>query len=217
MRRHAPTILALLLLVATATAFAVTQRLKLEPSPISQTRVDDVFSPVCRCPSKVANIEFSLRRADRLRVAVRVGTGEVVVAEGSFPRGDVHLRWDGRDAAGERVPDGVYYPLVRLRRAGRTIDLPNPIRVDTEPPTIRLTGLRSNGQKLRMTYTSSEPAHALLLVDGRRAVYTYSTRRRGRLTWYGRIKGREVAPTRHRLVLVAVDLAGNRSAPVRVG
>jgi hypothetical protein len=206
-----------LLLVATATAFAVTQRLKLEPSPISQTRVDDVFSPVCRCPSRAANIEFSLRRADRLLVAVRVGTGEVTVARGSFPRGDVHLRWDGRDAAGERVPDGVYYPFVRLQRAGRTIDLPNPIRVDTEPPTIRLTGLRSNGQKLRMTYTSSEPAHALLLVDGRRAVYTYSTRRRGRLTWYGRIEGREVAPTRHRLMLVAVDLAGNRSAPVRVG
>jgi hypothetical protein len=216
MRRNAPTILALLLLVGTATAFAATQRLKLEPSPISQTRIDGVFSPVCRCASKAANIEFSLRRADDLRIAVRTPAGEVTVAEGSFARGDVHVRWNGRDESGEVVPDGVYSPLVHLQRAGRTIDLPNPIRVDTVQPTIRLTRLRSNGPKLKITYTVSEPAHALLIVDGQRAVYTYSTRRRGRLTWYGRIEGREVAPTRHRLLLVAEDLAGNRSAPVRV-
>jgi hypothetical protein len=216
MRRNAPTILALLLLVGTATAFAVTQRLKLEPSPISQTRVDDVFSPVCRCASRTANIEFSLRRADHLLIAVRTGSGEVTVAEGDFPRGDVHVRWNGRDPSGELVPDGVYSPLVHLQRAGRTIDLPNPIRVDTVAPTVRITRLRSNGPKLKINYTASEPAHGLLIVDGRRAVYTYSTRRRGRLTWYGRIKGQPVAPGRHSLFLVAQDLAGNRSARVRV-
>lgn len=216
MRRNAPTILALLLLAGTATAFAVTQRLKLEPSPISQTRVDKTFSPACRCASRVANIEFSLRRADNLRIAVRTGTGEVTIAAGSFPRGGVHVKWNGRDSSGELVPDGVYSPLVHLRRAGRTIDLPNPIRVDTVPPTIKLTRLRSNGPKLRIAYTVSEPAHALLFVDGRRAVYTYSTRKRGRLTWYGRVNGRTITRKRHRLSLVAVDLAGNRSAPVRI-
>ena len=216
MRRNAPTILALLLLVGTATAFAVTQRLKLEPSPISQTRVDDVFSPVCRCASKTANIEFSLRRADHLLIAVRTDSGEVTVAQGDFPRGDVHVRWNGRDASGELVPDGVYSPLVHLQRAARTIDLPNPIRVDTVAPTVRITRLRSNGPKLKINYTASEPAHGLLIVDGRRVVYTYSTRRRGRLTWYGRIKGQPLAPGRHRLFLVAQDLAGNRSARVRV-
>src|SRR5882672_2673596 len=142
MRRNAPTILALLLILATATAFAVTQRLKLEPSPISQTRVDGVFSPVCRCASKAANIDFSLRRADHVRIAIRTGSGEVTVAEGSFPRGDVHARWDGQDASGELVPDGIYYPLVHLQRAGRTIDLPNPIRVVTIRPSIRLRSLR---------------------------------------------------------------------------
>ncbi|MGB8003131.1 MAG: hypothetical protein WCF27_02610 [Gaiellaceae bacterium] len=216
MRRNAPTILALLLLVATATAFAVTQRLKLEPSPVSQTRIDKVFSPVCRCPSAVANIDFSLRRADQLTVAVRIGSGEVTVAQGSFPRGNVHVRWNGRDAAGELVPDGVYLPLVRLSRAGRTIDLPNPIRVDTVKPAITAKRLRSNGRKLKITYTVSEPAHGILVVNGHRAVFTYGTRRRGRLTWYGRIKGRIVRPKRHQLVLVAQDLAGNRSAPVQL-
>ena len=218
MRRNAPTILALLLIVATATAFAVTQRLKLEPSPISQTRVSDVFSPVCRCASKAASIEFSLRRADDVRIAVRTGSGEVTVAEGSFAQGDVHVRWDGRDASGELVPDGTYYPFVQLKRAGRTIDLPNPIRVDTIRPSIKFTNLRPRvfrpgAEKLKVTYRVSEHAHALLFVDGRRRVFTASTRLRGRLQWYGKVRGHLIRPGRHKVKLVAEDLAGNRSAP----
>ena len=218
MRRNAPTILALLLIVATATAFAVTQRLKLEPSPISQTRVSDVFSPVCRCVSKAASIEFSLRRADNVRIAVRTSSGEVTVAEGSFAPGDVDVRWDGRDASGELVPDGTYYPFVQLKRAGRTIDLPNPIRVDTIRPSIKFTSLRPRvfrpgAEKLKVTYTVSEHAHALLFVDGRRRVFTASTRLRGRLQWYGKVRGHLIRQGRHKVKLVAEDLAGNRSAP----
>jgi hypothetical protein len=202
--------------VATATAFAVTQRLKLEPSPISQTRVSDVFSPVCRCASRAASIAFSLRKADDVRIAVRTGSGEVTVAERSFGQGDVHVRWDGRDASGEIVPDGIYYPFVELQRAGRTIDLPNPIRVDTIRPSIKFTSLRPRvfrpgTEKLKVTYTVSEHAHALLFVDGRRRVFTASTRLRGRLQWYGKVRGRVIRPGRHKLKLVAEDLAGNRS------
>jgi len=216
--RNAPTILALLLIVATATAFAVTQRLKLEPSPISQTRVSDVFSPVCRCATKAANIDFSLRRADHLRIAIRTGSGELTVAEGSFPQGDVHVRWDGRGVSGEIVPDGIYYSLVQLRRAGRTIDLPNPIRVDTIRPSIRLRSVRPRvfrpgTTKVTVTYTVSEHAHALLFVDGRRRVLTASKRLRYLLHWSGKVHGRAIRPGRHKLKLVAEDLAGNRSAP----
>jgi hypothetical protein len=207
-----------LLIVATATAFAVTQRLKLEPSPISRTRVSDAFSPVCRCASDAANIEFSLRRADDIRVAIRIGSREVTIAEGPFTQGDVHVRWDGRDASGELVRDGVYYAFVDLRRAARTIDLPNPIRVDTVRPSIKFTSLtprafRPGMEKLKVTYKVSEHAHALLFVDGRRRVFTYSTRLRGRLQWYGKVRGRAIRPGRHKLKLVAEDLAGNRSAP----
>src|SRR2546430_2455302 len=142
MRRNAPTVLALLLLTATATAFAVTQRLKLEPSPISQTRVAKVFSPVCECASQAATIQFSLRRADHLRIAIRLGLRQVTISDGEFKRGLVNARWNGRDAAGAVVPDGVYYPVVHMRRSQRTIDLPNPIRIDTQPPTIAVTGVQ---------------------------------------------------------------------------
>jgi len=207
--------------VATATAFAVTQRLKLEPSPISKTQVSDIFSPVCRCATKTANIEFSLRRADHLRIAVRTGSGEVTVAAGTFPRGDVRVRWDGRDASGELVPDGIYYPLVELQRAGRTIDLPNPIRVDTIRPSIRLRSLRPRifrpgTESLTVTYTVSEHAHALLFVDGSRRVFTASKRLRYLLHWSGKVHGRALRPGRHKLKLVAEDLAGNRSVPTPV-
>ena len=68
-------------------------------------------------------------------------------------------------------------------------------------------------EKLRVTYTVSEHAHALLFVDGRRRVFTLGQRLRGRLQWYGRVAGRSVRPGRHRLTLVAEDLAGNRSLP----
>jgi hypothetical protein len=128
----------------------------------------------------------------------------------------VRVRWNGRDANGELVPDGVYLPLVSLERAGRTIDLPNPIRVDTVKPTITATHLRSNGRKLKISYTFSEPGHGILIVNRHRAVFTYGTRRHGRLTWYGRMNGRVVKPKRHQLLLVAQDLAGNRSAPVQL-
>jgi hypothetical protein len=173
----------------------VTQHLKLEPSPISQTHVDKVFSPVCECESQAAKIEFALRRADHLRIGIRI---------------------DGRDAAGALVPDGIYFPVVHMLRAQRTIDLPNPIRVDTQAPSIQVTGLRSNGSKLTVSYKASEPAHAILIVDGRRAVRTYYSLRRSHFTWFGRVNGRPVPARHHRLVLLAEDLAGNRSAPTPI-
>jgi hypothetical protein len=68
--RFAPTVLVLALLGATAAAFAVSERLKLEPSPITKTRVAKVFSPVCNCSQRVARVQFRLRRTDRLTVQV---------------------------------------------------------------------------------------------------------------------------------------------------
>src|SRR5262249_18924007 len=63
--RFAPAALVAVLLVATAAAFAYTERLKLTPSPILGTLVPTkVFSPVCECPTDTAQITFRLRRRD---------------------------------------------------------------------------------------------------------------------------------------------------------
>jgi hypothetical protein len=183
----------------------VTQHLKLEPSPISQTHVDKVFSPVCECATNAAHIDFSIRRADHLRIWVRTPSGPQVIADRDFPKGMVHVKWDGRGVA-----DGTYFAVVHLQRAQRTIDLPNPIQVDTKAPAIVLVSTRRDGDKTIFTYHTSEPAQGILFVNGNRRVFTYGTRRRGRLPYYGRVSARS------RLVLAAQDLAGNRSAPVRI-
>jgi hypothetical protein len=203
-------VLSLVLLTATATAFAVTQRLKLEPSPISQTHVAKVFSPVCECETDAATIEFDLRRADHLRIAIKIDGRERTISDGEFKRGIVRARWNGRDANGAVVPDGTYFPVVHMQRAQRTIDLPNPIRVDTKRPTITVTGVQQKDGKALFLYRSSEQAHGLLFVDGRRRVFTYSTRRHGRLPYYDRLSAKA------RYVVEAEDLAGNRSKPVVV-
>jgi hypothetical protein len=193
------------LLTATATAFVVTQHLKLEPSPISQTHVDKVFSPVCGCATNAAHIDFSIRRPDHLRIWVRTPSGPQVIADRDFPKGMVHVRWDGKG-----VQDGIYYAVVRMQRAQRTIDLPNPIRVDTQPPTIRLVGVQHDGPKTTFLYRMSEQGHALLYVNGRRRVRTYSTRLHGRLPYYRTLSSRT------QLALRARDLAGNLSQLVPI-
>ena len=205
MKRNAPTVLVLVLLLATATAFVVTQHLKLEPSPISQTRVDKVFSPVCNCATSSAHIDFSIRRADHLRIVVRTPSGPAVIADRDFPKGMVHVKWEGRG-----VPDGVYYAVVHMQRAQRTIDLPNPIRVDTVKPTIALTSTSRDGTKTLFRYRISEPAHALLFVNGERRIRTYYTLKRGKFAYEGRLTAKT------RLVLRARDVAGNLSRPVKI-
>ena len=183
----------------------MTQRLKLEPSPISQTHVDKVFSPVCNCATRAAHIDFSIRREDHLRIVVRTPSRPAVIADRDFPKGTVHVKWDGRG-----VPDGIYYAVVHMQRAQRTIDLPNPIRVDTVKPSIALTSMSRDGTKTLFRYRTSEPAHALLIVDGERRVRTYSTRRRGKFDYAGRLTAKT------RLVLRARDVAGNLSPPVKI-
>ena len=66
MTARLPTVLVVLLIVATAGAFGRTELLKLETNPVSGPRVDKEFSPVCRCASGLARISFRLRRADHV-------------------------------------------------------------------------------------------------------------------------------------------------------
>jgi hypothetical protein len=226
-------LIVLALLGATAAAFAVTERLKLERSPVTGTRVDRVFSPVCECARDVAVISIVLRRGETVTLDILNREGRsihTIVRKRREPAGRVSYTWDGRDNLERVVPEGVYRPRVQLERNGRTIVLPNPIRVDTTAPVITLVRVfprvfspDSDGSRDRVTasYRISERARAVMLVDGRQRVQSKFRRIEGNLVWFGRVNGRVVRPGLYEIRLRAVDRAGNRSmrtraVPVRV-
>lgn len=226
-------LIVLALLGATAAAFAVTERLKLERSPVTGTRVDRVFSPVCECARDVAVISIVLRRRETVTIDVLNRAGRsirTIVRKRREPAGRVSYTWDGRDNLERVVPEGVYRPRVQLERNGRTIILPNPIRVDTTAPVITLVRVfprvfspDSDGSRDRVTasYRSNERAGAVMLVDGRQRVQSKFRRVQGNLVWFGRVNGGVVRPGIYEIRLRAVDRAGNRSVrtravPVRV-
>jgi hypothetical protein len=218
------TLLVVALLGGTAAAFAVTQGLKIEPSPILAPRIAKVFSPVCDCSTRVATIQFKLRKPDRVRLEI-VGDDHVVrtlVPGRRLRRGKVTYTWNGRDDRGRFVAEGVYRPRVHLAGQHRTIDLPNEMRVDTTVPKITLASVTprrlspdgdGRGDRVVVSYRTSEPAHGILLVDGKRVVFTRRQLPQSSLAWNGRVAGSRVAPGVHRLRLAAEDRAGNVSAP----
>lgn len=230
MARLLSTLLVLGLLGGTAAAFAVTEGLKLEKSPIFRTRVDKVFSPVCECSKSEseASIGFRLRKADRLTLSIE-RDGEIVrtlVSGRSVPRGGFAASWDGRDDGGRVLPDGSYEPRVHLARAHRTIVLPNPIRIDTRPPAVAVVRwfpkvLTPDGnylhERLEVRYRVSEKAVALLFVGGKRVFRSRFQRTQDVARWFGRAGGHGVRAGRYRVELAARDLAGNLSRPVPVG
>ena len=227
MSRLPQTLIVLALLGATAAAFAVTERLKLEKSPITGTRVDKVFSPICECSRDLAEISFRLRGNQVVTVDMLNSGGRSVrtlVRNRREQAERVTYTWDGRDDAGRIVREGVYRPRVRLRRHGRTIVLPNPIRVDTTAPVISLTRVfprvfspDEDGRNDRVTaeYEIDEPARAMMLVDGQRRVLGKFRSTEGRLVWFGLVGGRPVRPGEYEIRLRAFDRAGNRSARTR--
>jgi hypothetical protein len=221
--RFLSTVLVIALLAGTAAAFAVTQGLKNEPSPITAPRIAKVFSPTCDCDTRVASIQFRLRKPDRVRVQIVDDGGNVVrtlVPGRRLRRGTVSYTWNGRDDDGQFVDEGVYKPRVHLADQHRTVDLPNEMRVDTTAPRISIVSLESrtispnrDGRKdrLRIAYRISEPAHAALFVDGRRVIFTRGQLERSILDWNGKIEGKAVLPGEHRVWLGAEDRAGNVS------
>ncbi len=208
----------LVLLAATAAAFVVTEDLKLEPDPIARPRITPTFSPTCRCEQQTAQIAFRLRREDRLTLLVADDQGRVVrtlLTGAQFARGNHRFGWDGRDQTGHVVPEGRYRARVELDRLDRTIEFPREMTVDTTPAQISVTRVRprvispdgdGRADRASIRFEASEPAQALLLVNGRREGRT-RLRRNGVIQWNPRGRKRGSYP----LSISAIDAAGNRS------
>lgn len=224
-----PTAFVLLLLAATAAAFSLTERAKLELSPIYGTQPNQVFSPESKVPrTRLARIHFRVRKAERIDVWIQDSKGrkveDLVVDRAVRPRQEVQLVWDAFTSAGTLVPDGTYRPVVKLTRSHRTIVLPSDIVLDTRPPRITVSAPTKypivspdgdgHGDVFRVRYRIDEPAHAILLLRGKQVVFTLGQKQTGTLTWNGKKPGssRPLAPGRYVLGVAAQDRAGNRSA-----
>jgi hypothetical protein len=211
----APTIIVAALLVATATAFAVTEHLKLEDSPVTKTAFAARFSPKL----VEERIGFRLRREQDISLDVADENGKVVkhaVGSGVFGEGYHQFAWDGRDDSGRIVPDGTYRVQLTLKDENRTIEFPQTITVDSTPPTIevalkhRVFSPDGDGRAdhFDFVYRFGEPAWGILYVDGKRVGKTYRKKPNGRYPWYGKRK----KPGDYRLALGAQDLAGNQTS-----
>jgi hypothetical protein len=214
-RKLAPTILVAALLVATATAFAVTEHLKLEDSPVINTQFAARFSPKL----VEERIGFRLRREEDISLDIADSDGRIVkhaVGTGVFGQAYHQFAWDGRDDDGQIVPDGTYRVLLTLKDEDRTIEFPQPITVDSTPPTIEVAlknqvfSPDGDGQAdhFDFIYRFGEQAWGILYVDGKRVGKTFRKKANGRYPWYG--KGKK--PGEYRLALGAVDIAGNQTS-----
>lgn len=223
-RRIALIALTLLLLAGTTAAFSVTQSLKLERSPVTGPRFDKIFAPTCHCGTDTAQLSFRLRRPDRVDAVLVDGKGDPVRTLASDlprPRGRVTFLWNGRNEEGEVVPDGRYRLRVHLRQSRRTILIPTPVKVDTDPPGIRILRttepvLSPDGDRrhdrFSIFYRTGEQARPVLLVDGKRASRgRFSPPGRTRFDWHGRVLGQPRPPGKYLLSLRVVDRAGNSS------
>jgi hypothetical protein len=223
--------LVIALLAATAAAFALTERAKLERSPIYGTQQAQVFSPDSKDPAKkVAHIRFHVRNAESIDVWIQGSDGEKVdtlLSHRGVRKGElVTLVWDSFTPSGVGVTDGAYRAGVKLERSHRTIVLPSDIKVDTSPPHIAahpadkypIISPDGDGHAdvFRIPYQVSEPAHAILLLRGRQVVYTNGQKTKGTLVWNGKVPGstRSLPPGRYVLAIAARDRAGNQSTGV---
>jgi FlgD Ig-like domain len=200
----------LALLAGTATAFALTEALKLDRTPIARPKFDVSFSPVCDCRRERARLPVRFRSQQTVDAVVVDGDGNPIrsLETGTrHPRGRFVYIWDGRDDDGAVVPDGSYRLRLSFDSDGRTIELPNEIRVDTEPPSLQVQRVLQD--PLTVVASSNERARLLLLLDGRIDA-------RGSYEDSGPIRVVTDSDLLGALSVMAEDAAGNRSQPVEL-
>lgn len=220
MQRLLSTLVLAGLLIATAAAFAVTERLKLEKSPVYGTDIAPHLAPGGR-----ALVLLKLRHGDRVTVTIRDSNRALVdtlVARLRAPRGPNVFHWDGRTDAGKPAPEGAYFVEIHLANQHRTLLLPNEIALDATPPDVTdAHAVRpdfspdGDGQSdhVDVRYTLSEPAHVTVWFRGRRIIRSLFHPVQGKFMWSGLSGGKRLPPGTYVLSVGATDLAGNATPP----
>ena len=218
-RRVLPIVVALSLVLGASYALVLSEQTKLQRALLLGMRVDKTFSPVCHCATDVAHITFRLVNAARITVQMVNSVGRPVTTflhDRSVRAGPKHFVWHGLNHAGRVLPNGSYLAEVAFPSLHRTLRLPSPIKLDTQPPRLLHVGMHVGERRVLVRYAFDGPAHAMLVVDGRRALLTRFAATTGRLSWNERFPdGRYARPGRYVLSVLGIDPAGNRSRASR--
>jgi hypothetical protein len=219
------------LVLATLGAFVVTQKLKSSPPLVVRPHIFKVFSPTPDARVNRARISFFIVKGDEVSVSIVDGEGRIVrrLVDGyQLPKRKRLVRfWDGRDQSGTVVPDGSYRVRVALIHQGRTIDLAQPIRVDTRAPrplvtdvephagdgpaflpqrgvdavTIHLKGLEGRSARVLIYRTDVTPP--------RRVGQLHVPVRARTVPWDGTLGGRAAPPGTYLMGVLVADRSGN--------
>jgi hypothetical protein len=220
-----------LLVLATLGAFVVTQKLKSSPPLVVRPHIFSVFSPTPDARVQRARISFWIVNGDDVSVSIVDDEGRIVrrLVDGRYlpKRKRIVLFWNGRDESGAVAPDGSYRVRVALIHQARTIDLEQPIRVDTRAPrplvtdvephagdgpaflpqhgvdavTVRIRGTEGRRARLLIYRTDVTPA--------RRVGQITVPARRRTVTWDGKLGGRAAPPGTYLMGLLVADRSGN--------
>ncbi|HVS85983.1 MAG TPA: FlgD immunoglobulin-like domain containing protein [Gaiellaceae bacterium] len=222
MQRVLSTAALLGLLIATAAAFAITERLKLVRSPVFDAVVSKRLSPTCGCARGKAHIRLRLRHGDRVTLWILDSNDQVVrtLAGGVvLPQGPARWVWDGKDDIGDLLPDGVYRPEIHLARQRRTILFPDRISLDTHAAHVESVQVSRGivspdgdgvGDSIKIHYRLDSQAHLLVYLGSDIVIRSRSFLASGSVDWLGRDANHQPLPAgNYVLWLGSVDRAGN--------
>ena len=158
-----------LLVLATIAAFFATQQLKSEfPLVIRFAAKPKQISPNGDHYRDTTQVGFDLSRPAKVSFSILDSEGNEVrrLVQDRQLAGSSHNRftWNGRNDDGDVVPDGIYRMRVVRRDEGRIIDSVKEIRVDLQPPHVRILSAkpsiiapRAPGQSPEVTIRYSGP------------------------------------------------------------
>ena len=231
MQRVLTSVTLLGLLVFTAAAFAITEHLKQEKSPIFGTQItnDDgvptkLFSPVCHCPNSAVRIPIKLRHRDHVTVTIVDAADrevDTLPSETLAPRTPREFVWRGVKDDGSPAPDGVYHPWVHLSNGRHTFKFTNNIIIDTKPPKVvsasvgNPTLFAGAGRTVAIHYAFNEPAHAVVYLGRRRIIKGRHVKQspKDKVVWQGTVDGRPLKAGTYTLSVGGLDRAGNETPP----
>lgn len=157
-----------------------------------------VATYTCSRPTKLT---ATVRDSKGLAIRTLVQNAQITAAALSGP-----LTWDGRDSAGNPVPDGAYTIHVDSVEGAVSSSADAPVVVDGTPPDLSVTSAspHTHGSRIRLSASDSGSglAQAELYVDG----HAVGPLAQGQHT-YRPAHGWHVG--RHRVTLLATDNAGN--------